>query len=138
MTRTTSKKARASRASLQAERKHRRRAVALLVATAAGVVTNYMTPSLFPTPMNTSVLKGMGWVRELLTGHPTQFYDAFAMPKHVFQKLVTELKLYAGLKSTKYICAEEQVALFLHMCKTGGTVRDMRERFQHSPDTISR
>ncbi|KAJ8594105.1 hypothetical protein M405DRAFT_692144, partial [Rhizopogon salebrosus TDB-379] len=23
-------------------------------------------------------------------------------------------------------------------CKTGGTVRDLRERFQHSPDTISK
>lgn len=138
MARTTSQKVKATQVSLGTKRKHRRRLLALLVAIAGGVVTNYMAPLLFPTPMNTSVLTGMGWLRELLNGHPTRFYDAFAMPKQVFQKLVAELKLYAGLKSSKYICMEEQVALFLHMCKTGGTVRDMRERFQHSPDTISR
>lgn len=104
----------------------------------AGVTVTALAATLFPTPMNTSILTGMGWLRELLCGHPTRFYDAFAMPKHVFRKLVKELHVYANLDHSKHICMEEQVALFLHMCKTGGTVRDMRERFQHSPDTISR
>jgi hypothetical protein len=41
----------------------------------------------------------MGWLRELLTGHPVRFrlYDALGRPKHVFRKLVHELELHAGL-----------------------------------------
>jgi hypothetical protein len=88
--------------------------------------------------MNTSVLTGMAWLRELLTGHPVRFYDALGMPKHVFRKLVHELELHAGLKNSKHICAEEQVAVFLHLCKTGCTMCELRERFQHSPDTLSK
>jgi hypothetical protein len=60
------------------------------------------------------------------------------MPKHVFRKLVHELELHAGLKHSKHICAEEQVAIFLCICKTGCSIRDLRERFQRSPDTISK
>jgi DDE superfamily endonuclease len=71
-------------------------------------------------------------------GHPVRFSDALAMPKHVYWKLVKELQLYAGLTHSKYVLLEEQVAMFLHFCKTGGTVRYLRERFQHSPSTISK
>ena len=100
-------------------------------AIAAAVSTSHIAPSLFPTPMNTSILTGMGWLRELLTGHPVRFYDAFGLPKHVFHKLVWELELHADLKHSKHICAEEQVAIFLHLCETGCTIHGLRERFQH-------
>ena len=109
-----------------------------MAATSAAVIASHLAPSLFPTPMNTSVLTGMAWLRELLTGHPVNFYDALAMPKHVFCKLVHELELHAGLKHSKHISAEEQVAIFLYLCKTGGTMHDLWEFFQHSHDTISR
>jgi hypothetical protein len=136
MVSTTSQKAKAYKASSRHKKQHKKRVTALMVATAAAVITRHMAPSLFPTPMNTSTLTGMGWLRELLTGHPVRFYDALGMPKHVFRKLVHELELHAGLKHSKHICAEEQVAKFLRLCKTGSTIRDLRERFQHSPDTI--
>src|SRR5882762_6847095 len=132
---TTSQKVKALQASLNSKKKHKKWLIALMAATAATVITSHLAPSLFPTPMNTSVLTGMAWLRELLTGHPVRFYDALAMPKHVFRKLVHELELHAGLKHSKHISAEEQVAIFLHLCKTGGTMRDLRERFQNSPDT---
>jgi hypothetical protein len=74
------------------------------VATLA-VITHHITPSLFPTPINTSTLTGMGWLRELLTGHPVRFYDTLGVPKHVFCKLVHESELHAGLKHSKHICA---------------------------------
>ena len=138
MVSTTSQKTEALHASLKSKKKHKKRVTALMVATAAAVITTHMAPSLFPTPMNTSALTGMGWLRELLTGHPVRFYDALGMPKHVFRKLVHELELHVGLKHSKHICAEEQVAIFLRLCKTGCTMRDLRERFQHSPDTLSK
>jgi hypothetical protein len=80
----------------------------------------------------------MDWVRELLMGHPIQFSDALTMPKHVYWKLVKELQFYAGLTHSKYVLLEEQVAMFLHFCKTGGTVWDLQEYFRHSPSTISK
>jgi hypothetical protein len=80
----------------------------------------------------------MGWVRGLLTGHPVRFCDAFGVPKHVFRKLVQELELHAGLKHSKHIHAEEKVAIFLHLSKAGCTIRNLREHFQHSPDTLSK
>ena len=93
---TASQKARAVQTSLNSKKKHKKRFMALMAATAAAVITRHSAPSLFPTPMNTSVLTGMEWLRELLTGHPVRFYDALAMPKHVFHKLVHELELHAG------------------------------------------
>jgi hypothetical protein len=77
--------------------------------------------------MNTSVLTEMGWLRELLTGHPVRFYDAFGMPKHVFYKLVRELELHAGLKHSKHICAEEQVAIFLHLSRAFAGIFNFKE-----------
>ena len=138
MVSTTSQKAKALRASLNNKRQRKNRLTAFMVATAAAAAISHMAPSLFPTPMNTSILTGMAWLRELLTSHPVRFYDVLGMPKHVFRKLVHKLELHAGLKHSKHICAEEQVAVFLHLCKTGCTMHDLCERFQHSPDTLSK
>jgi hypothetical protein len=138
MVSTTSRKTKSLRASSDSKKKHKKRVTAFMAAIAAAVSTSHIAPSLFPIPMNTSILTGMGWLRELLTGHPVRFYDAFGLPKHVFRKLVRELELHADLKHSKHICAEEQVAIFLHLCKTGCTIRGLRERFQHSPDTLSK
>ena len=69
------------------KQKHKKWLIALMAATAAAVITSHLAPSLFPTPMNTSVLTGMAWLREHLTGHPVHFYDALAMQKHVFASL---------------------------------------------------
>jgi hypothetical protein len=87
-----------------------------MVATAAAVITHHTTPSLFCTPMNTSTLTGMGWLRELLTGHSFRFYDTLGMPKHVFRKLVHELELHAALKPhSHHICAE--VLFGVRLCR---------------------
>lgn len=135
---TNSQKAKELQASLNSKKKHKKRITLFMAAVAAAISASHITRLLFPTPMNTSVLTGMGWLRELLTGHPVRFCDALGMSKHVFRKLVQELELHAGLKHSKHIRAEEQVAIFLHLSKTGCTIRNLRERFQHSPDTLSK
>ena len=106
MVSTTSQKAKAYKASLHSKKQHKKRTTALLVATAAAVITHHMAPSLILTPMNTSTLTGMGWLRELLTGHPVRFYDALGMPKHAFHKLVCESEVHAGLMHSRHICAD--------------------------------
>jgi hypothetical protein len=59
MVSTTSQKAKAYRASLSSKNQHKKRATALVVATAAAVITHHKwLQSLFPT-MNTSTLTGL-------------------------------------------------------------------------------
>jgi hypothetical protein len=70
-----------------------------MVAAAATVITHYITPSLLPTPINTSTLTRIKWLRELLTGHSICFYNALGMPKHVFHKLVHILESHIGRDS---------------------------------------
>ena len=60
------------------------------------------------------------------------------MSKLLFQKLLRELQAWTGLRDSRYVKMEEQVAVFLHFCVTGATNRHLQERFQRSGDTISR
>jgi hypothetical protein len=56
----------------------------------------------------------------------------------VFLKLVEALILRCSLRPTKYVSAEEQVAIFLRVARTGLGNREQQERFQRSGDTISK
>ena len=49
-----------------------------------------------------------------------------------------ELKLQHGLSDSKYVCAEEKLAIFLHFAQTGASSRMLQERFQRSSETISK
>jgi len=138
MGRTNPSKTKSIRASVNARKKHRQRAAALIAAVAGGSVVNYMAPHIIKTPMYDSALTGEDWLREILNGHPSRFHDNLGVSKYAFLKLVRELQMYAGLRHSKHITQEEQVAIFLHLCRTGGVHRQLRERFQHSPDTISK
>ena len=138
MVKVSTYKTKATKVSHKSPRHLQKNFQALLAVTSAALTVNSIAPLLFPTPMNTSILTGVAWLKELLAGHPIHLYDAISMPKHVFQKLVWELTVYGGLKNSKHVCTEEQVAIFLHMCKSGKTICEVWKRFQHSPDTISK
>ena len=139
MGRTSSSKTKALQKSIHDWQQCKLRTAAFLSAVAGGAaVIQYMTPHLIKTPMYDSKLSGEDWVQELLNGHPGRFHDNLGMSKHVFRKLVHGLQMYAGLDDSKHITKEEQVAIFLCLCQTGGVTHDIREQFQRSPDTISR
>lgn len=125
--------------SVRAQQRHKLR-TAVLVATIAGsaVVGHHMIPHLIKRPMYNSALSGQAWLQELLNGHPVRFHDTIGMSKHVFWKLLHELRVYAGLEDSKHVTKEEQLAIFLYLCRTGAVTRDVRECFQHGPDTISK
>jgi hypothetical protein len=139
MGRTTASKTKSIRALAQAQQRHKMR-TALFVATVVGgaAVSQYVTSHLIKTPMYNSTLSGQAWLQELLSGHPVRFHDNIGMSKHVFRKLVHELQMYAGLEDSKHVTKEEQLAIFLHLCRTGAVTRDVRECFQRGPETISK
>jgi hypothetical protein len=90
------------------------------------------------TAKHTSKLSGQDWVTELLQGHDGRFYDELGLHKHVFSRLLTVLGRLAGLRDTKYVLAEEQLAIFLHFVHRGLSNRALQERFQRSADTITK
>ena len=137
MARTASNKTKSTRASKNATQKHRKGCVGLATALVTGALAMHLYVSLCKTPMHTSKLTGLAWVKELLAGHPRRFYNMMGMAKHVFWRLLRELQIYGGLHDPRYVTSEEQLAIFLQVCRTGATQWDMQELFQCSPNTIS-
>ena len=90
-----------------------------------------------PEPYHTSILSGEGWVLELLTGHPERIRCELGVHRHVFLKLITELRRL-GHTNSRFVSLEEQLSIFLYTCVTGLTIRHVGERFQRSNETISR
>lgn len=60
------------------------------------------------------------------------------MQRHVFRKLVRELQMRTWLTATRWVSAEEQLAIFLRIARTGQANVEMQERFQRSGDTVSK
>jgi hypothetical protein len=117
---------------------HRLRMAAAMVAQLiVGIVIAYMTPFLDKEPYHTSILSGHAWVQELVNGHPNRIKNELGMRKNVFRALVQELEA-CGLRDSKYILLDEQVAIFLYTCVTGLSSRHVAERFQHSHTTIQK
>ena len=88
-------------------------------------------------PHHTSALSGVGWVDELMTGHPDRIKIALGMRLRVFKALLKILHK-TGYGDTKHIMLREQVAIFLHASVTGNTIRQLGERFQRANGTISK
>ena len=103
----------------------------------AQTAVEYAATYLIKEPMYDSILTGAAWVRELLNGHGRWFYEALGMTKPVFLQLCHELREHCGLRDSKYLGLMEKVAIFLRICRTGDSHREIRERFQHAPGTIS-
>jgi uncharacterized membrane protein len=90
------------------------------------------------TPLHTSSLTGDQWIQELIDGHEEQFYNEMGMHNTVFHQLLKLLMREGGLRNTRYVTAQEQLAIFLHYVCQGLSNRALQERFQRSADTISK
>jgi len=118
-------------------RRRREAAAALIVILGAQTTVEYAATYIIKEPMYDSIFTGAAWVQELLNGHETRFYDALGMAKPVFLQLCHELQEHSGLQNSKHLGLAEKIAIFLWICRTGGSQRETREWFQHAPGTIS-
>src|SRR6267154_6490350 len=108
------------------------------VVSLAGAATNSYTNSYYDKqPYHTSVLTGVGWVNELLNGHPERIQCELGVHRHVFIILLQVLH-EGGINDSKHVMLEEQLAIFLYACVMGISVCHLAERFQRSNDTISK
>ncbi|KAJ7718146.1 hypothetical protein B0H16DRAFT_1337583 [Mycena metata] len=69
-------------------------------------------------PYHTLKLTGQQWDEELMHGHPKRIYNELGMQLHVFVTLLIELQ-GLGYSNLKYVSLEEQLAIFLYICRTG-------------------
>jgi hypothetical protein len=120
------------------DRTQRRRVTRQLSLLAAAAALVYAQQHLLRQPYHTSVLSGRAWVQELLDGHERRMREVLGLHKHVFLKLLSELYSKGGLRDSKYVDAEEMLAIFLYAAVHNSTNRELAERFQRSGETISK
>ena len=74
------------------------------------------------------------------TGRSERFRRMFGMSKHVFRSLLLELRTSEvdGLSDSRYVSAEEKLAIFLRAAVSGGSNRELQERFMRGGATISK
>lgn len=118
--------------------KKKKKIAACAAALAALVATVMNSQKSLPEPKHTSLLTGQLWLEELLTGHPARFQEQLGLAHHVFRKLSQVLQESHGLRDSRHVSADEQLAIFLHFARTGLSSRMLQERFQRSGDTISK
>ena len=68
MVKVSTHKMKAAKASCKSPRHLQKNFQALLAVTSAALAVNSIAPLLFPAPMNTSILTGIAWLKELLAG----------------------------------------------------------------------
>jgi hypothetical protein len=108
----------------------------IINATIAAVIS-FSTHLYNKIPYHTSALSGAAWVAELLQGHPEHIRCELGVHQHVFQFLVSYLQII-GVKHSRDVLLEEQLAIFLYRCVTGLSIRHVGKHFQRSNDTVSK
>ncbi|KAK6139941.1 hypothetical protein DH2020_026317 [Rehmannia glutinosa] len=96
--------------------------------------------NMLKTPFRDSRFKGADWLNELFLGHHQRFYDALGVEKRIFFLLcekIIETGAYVEHQRTK-VSIEESLGIFLHTIGMHERHRNAAERFQRSPETISR
>ena len=120
---------------------HQRRLAILSLGTAViaacQAVIELVAPTIERTPYHTSILSGEAWVQELLAGHPNRIHNELGVYRQTFLALVQTLQ-EIGIRSTRNVTIEEQVAIFLYTVVTGLSSTHVGERFQRSPSTITK
>lgn len=120
---------------------------------AAAVIVSDVASSQSRRPLMDGSFKGHHWLRELLAGmllfrlscllifnhvgRNERFRRMFGMNKKVFRSLVYELCILCGLSGSRYVSAEEKLAIFLRAAVSGGSNQELQERFMRGGATIS-
>jgi hypothetical protein len=89
-------------------------------------------------PMHTSRLPGGLYVNEILTGHESLCKRQFRMEADIFRALISKLREKKLLADSREVSLEEKVAIFLYAVPKNASNQTLQDRFQRSPETISR
>uniref|UniRef100_A0ACD5Z5J3 Uncharacterized protein n=1 Tax=Avena sativa TaxID=4498 RepID=A0ACD5Z5J3_AVESA len=89
-------------------------------------------------PMHTSMLPGGMYVNEILTGHESLCKRQFRMEVDIFHALVRKLREKKLIGDSREVSLKEKVAIFLYAVAKYASNQTLQDRFQRSPETISR
>jgi hypothetical protein len=113
----------------------------ILIAMLLQIMNTYQLLFLSPTvctPYHTSILTSEAWVYELINSHPDRIRHNLGVDCDVFNILLHVLHHNGFTMSRNGVSVEEQLGIFLYTCVTGLSSHLVGERFQHSPDTITK
>jgi hypothetical protein len=113
----------------------------ILIAMPLQIMNTYQLLFLSPTvciPYHTSILTDEAWMYELIYGHPDRIWHNFGVDCDVFNALLHVLHHNRFVLSHNGVSVEEQLGIFLYTCVTGLLSHLVGERFQCSPDTVTR
>jgi hypothetical protein len=123
------------------EREKKRRKYALywnIRSSAVGAIATYYHKYIYKESCMTSRQRGQDWMNEILNGHSVRCMNVFRMDPTLFIQLCEDLQSKYGLQPSKRMTVVEKVGIFVYTLAMGASNRDVRERFQHSGETISR
>ena len=81
---------------------------------------------------------GREYLDQLLSSTPLRIYEVLRMKKESFLDLCEWLETNTDLRSTWRVSIQEQVAMFLWTVNYSASSQQVKERFQHSAEIISR
>jgi hypothetical protein len=120
---------------------HQRRWAFILIAMLLQIMNTYQLLFLSATvrtPYHTSILTGEAWVYKLTNGHPDRIWHNLSVDCGVFNILLHVLHCNGFTMSHNGVSVEEQLGIFLYTCVTGLSFCLVGQRFQRSPDTITK
>lgn len=77
-------------------------------------------------------------MNDILNGHPIRCMNSFRMDPTLFTQLCEDLQSKYGLQPSKRMTVVYKVGIVVYTLVMGASDRDVRERFQHYGETISR
>ncbi|WVZ65112.1 hypothetical protein U9M48_014530, partial [Paspalum notatum var. saurae] len=106
----------------------------------AVIALEFMGPSdrnthSIPRPIH--VMTGIQWI-EIQLQNPTECFNMFSMTRSVFLHLHKTLVNNYGLKPSRRMCTKEALGMFLWACGAPQSFRQIKNKFGHSLETVSR
>jgi hypothetical protein len=106
---------------------------------ALGAVQEVRNSSNTPIGSKDGILSGADYLRELLnSGNESRIYRVLRMKKDTFQKLCSWCRTKGGLKESRTVPIEQQVAQFLWILNYSASLDSTAERFSITKEPVSR
>ena len=106
---------------------------------ALGAVQESRNSSNTPLGQKESILSGSDYLRELLNcDNESRIYRVLRMKTETFRSLCYWFRIKGGLKDSRYIPVEQQVAQFLWIINYSASYDSTAERFSITKEPVSR
>lgn len=87
---------------------------------------------------NNSALGGHAYTQELLNGSNTQCQDMMRLSRIAYIQLCNHFKQQRWVRDSRHATVEEKIAIFLHVISHNDRFIKVKNRFQHSTETLHR